>query len=72
MTAFQLEMLSLFFVVYITDKIAFRLENSATIYLIIINLYAVFKMERYFICDTDNEKEWQHFKLKRCHSVGTA
>ena len=23
-----------------------------TIYLIIINLYAVFKMERYFICDT--------------------
>lgn len=43
-----------------------------TIYLIIINLYAVFKMERYFTCDTDNKKEWQHFKLKRCHSVGTA
>ena len=38
-----------------------------TIYLIIINLYAVFKMERYFICDIDNKKEWQHFKLKRCH-----
>jgi len=29
-------------------------------------------MERYFICDIDNKKEWQHFKLKRCHSVGTA
>ncbi|ATL91276.1 phosphopantetheine adenylyltransferase [Faecalibacterium prausnitzii] len=43
-----------------------------TIYLIIINLYAVFKMKRYFICDIDNKKEWQHFKLKRCHSVGTA
>jgi hypothetical protein len=25
-----------------------------------------------FICDTDNKKEWQHFKLKRCHSVRTA
>lgn len=24
-------------------------------------------MERYFICDIDNKKEWQHFKLKRCH-----
>jgi len=26
----------------------------------------------HFICDIDNKKEWQHFKLKRCHSVGTA
>ena len=25
-------------------------------------------MERYFICDIDSKKEWQHFKLKRCHS----
>ena len=24
----------------------------------------------HFICDIDNKKEWQHFKLKRCHSVG--
>ncbi|RCH46866.1 phosphopantetheine adenylyltransferase [Faecalibacterium prausnitzii] len=28
-----------------------------TIYLIIINPYAVFKMEHYFICDIDNKKE---------------
>jgi CMP-N-acetylneuraminic acid synthetase len=48
------------------------LVQDTTIYFIIINLYAVFKMERYFICDIDNKKEWQHFKLKRCHSVGTA
>ena len=44
----------------------------SAIYFIIINSCTVFKMERYFICDIDNKKEWQHFKLKRCHSVGTA
>lgn len=41
-TAFQLEMLPLFFVVYITDKIAFHLENSVKIYYNKINGCALF------------------------------
>ena len=45
-------------------------KNICNILKLIFTLFS--RWNGHFICDIDNKKEWQHFKLKRCHSVGTA